>query len=349
LILTMMSTLGQEPSGGISTIWSFAEAMAARGHEVHIVHQPIFGPTISSLDEVDWYDFGPEVIHHFPKDGDAPNIDGSEFVFSGVRPPPELGHPLVWVQGWEVFPPSMEAATFGAPFPKVCISTYMRSVALSVGVRPSQAVYVPLAIHHDKYRLTRPMAGRAPRVAVQYNPAPWKGPEAGLEALRLAKARVPELEAVLFGLGDRGPADLGWVTYVARPSQDELVDEIYNGSRAYLSSSRREGFGLPSLEAMACGCAAVTTDSGGPRDYAVDGQTARVVAVDDAVGLADALVGLLTDEPARLALAERGRRRALEFNWEHSAAELEAFLDRYRSDPDAYQQAESEITLPERV
>ncbi len=233
--------------------------------------------------------------------------------------------------------------------PKIAVSSYLREVAVAHGVRPEQVVHVPLAFRQDKFRLTRPLEGRPPRVAMMYFPAEMKGPEVGLEALRQAKARVPELEAVVFGVLESPPEGLDWVSYRRLPSQDELVHDLYNGSRLFLSSSAREGFGLPGLEAMACGCALVTTDSGGPRDYAIDGVTARVAPVGDTAGLADRVVELVGDEAGRLELAQRGLAKAAEFTWTASAAALEAFLVRYQSSPDAFQQAEDGLDLPGRV
>ena len=90
---------------------------------------------------------------------------------------------------------------------------------------------------------------------------------------------------------------------------------------------------------MACGCALVTTDNGGSRDYAVDGETALVVPPGDAAGLAAAAERLLRDDAARARLAGAGaelvRRR---FDWDNTAALLEPHLEAYVADPGRYQQ-----------
>src|SRR6185295_14141998 len=101
----------------------------------------------------------------------------------------------------------------------------------------------------------------------------------------------------------------------------------YNRSRIFLCSSRVEGFGLPSIEAMACGAALVTTSNGGSDDYAIHGETALVCEPDDITGMADHIARLLRDDELRIRLARQGAeyvRRT--FDWDVSAEKLETFL-----------------------
>ena len=77
----------------------------------------------------------------------------------------------------------------------------------------------------------------------------------------------------------------------------------------YLCPSESEGWHLPPAEAMACGCAVVSTDIAGVHDYAVHGETALLAPVGDVAGLGSHLVTLLTDEEARVRLARAGHER----------------------------------------
>ena len=83
-----------------------------------------------------------------------------------------------------------------------------------------------------------------------------------------------------------------------------------------------EGFGLPPLEAMACGAAVIVTDSGGVREYARDGENSLVVAPGDAAAIARAIerLALGTDAAAlRQRLARAGRATALAYPVERFA------------------------------
>jgi glycosyltransferase involved in cell wall biosynthesis len=89
---------------------------------------------------------------------------------------------------------------------------------------------------------------------------------------------------------------------------------------------------------MACGCALVTTDNGGSRDYAVDTETALVVPTGDPSGLADSAERLLRDATGRTRLAAAGAELVRSrFDWDRTAELLELRLEAYASDPVRYQ------------
>jgi glycosyltransferase involved in cell wall biosynthesis len=77
------------------------------------------------------------------------------------------------------------------------------------------------------------------------------------------------------------------------------------------------------MEAMACGAALITTDTGGSRDYALDGETAFVSPPRQPEQLADNLTRVLNDEVLRNRLAENGCQKIREFSWEANTLRLE--------------------------
>jgi glycosyltransferase involved in cell wall biosynthesis len=95
------------------------------------------------------------------------------------------------------------------------------------------------------------------------------------------------------------------------------------GARAVLVPSRKEGFGLPVLEAMAAGVPVIAADSPALRE--VGGDAATYVAWDDPGGWARAISeAAARDAAGRAAAAARGRARAAEFSWERTARGLVA-------------------------
>jgi glycosyltransferase involved in cell wall biosynthesis len=97
---------------------------------------------------------------------------------------------------------------------------------------------------------------------------------------------------------------------------------FYGACDLFVFSSRGEGFGLPALEAMACGCAVITTDSGGVRQFASDAQNCLMTSPNDAQALAHAIESLVHDAECRKALADAGRETA-------QAYDQTAVLDRF--------------------
>jgi glycosyltransferase involved in cell wall biosynthesis len=170
-----------------------------------------------------------------------------------------------------------------------------------------------------------------------------KGSRDGVRAIEITRDRFPDLEATFFGVDPRPDFVPGWIRYVQNPPQSQLVEEIYNQSQVFLTTSYTESFCLTSIEAMACGNALVTTDCGGSRDYAFHGETALVCQPEDADTMAEHLISLLGDDELRLRIAERGQEYVQRYDWDRSAATLDAFLRRYREDPERYQKPEDEF------
>jgi glycosyltransferase involved in cell wall biosynthesis len=96
---------------------------------------------------------------------------------------------------------------------------------------------------------------------------------------------------------------------------DEL-QTLYARAAVVACPSRREGFGVACLEAMAHGRPVVATGVGGLRDLVVDGETGLVVPARDPTALRGALERLLADPGLRRRLGAAGRERAREqFSW----------------------------------
>jgi len=115
------------------------------------------------------------------------------------------------------------------------------------------------------------------------------------------------------GWGNPDLADAELTGYVDR----ERLRALYRGALAFVYPSRYEGFGIPPLEAMACGAPVVATRTGAIPEFA--GDAALLVDPGDRDGLRDALVRLLRDASLRRELRARGPERAMLYRWERSA------------------------------
>jgi glycosyltransferase involved in cell wall biosynthesis len=123
-------------------------------------------------------------------------------------------------------------------------------------------------------------------------------------------------------LKDRLPSQrVRWLGYIP---ESELA-ALYTGADLFVYASTLEGFGLPVLEAMACGTPVLASDIDALRE--VGGDAARYVPADDASAFARAIDEMLGDRASkRIALME-GPARARDFSWTHTA---EALWDRAR-------------------
>ncbi len=95
-----------------------------------------------------------------------------------------------------------------------------------------------------------------------------------------------------------------------------------NGAAVMVYPSLYEGFGLPPLEAMACGTAVVASHVGGIPEVVADGQTGLLVPPDEPQALTDALNTLARDPERANAMGEAGRQRAIsDFDWTSIASQ----------------------------
>ncbi len=98
---------------------------------------------------------------------------------------------------------------------------------------------------------------------------------------------------------------------------DDALPLLYNAAEAFAFPSRYEGFGLPVLEAMACGTPVVAGDA--PAVNEIAGDAALLVPPDDWQALAETLERVLTDGLFAQTLKARALTRAAFFTWERTA------------------------------
>lgn len=108
--------------------------------------------------------------------------------------------------------------------------------------------------------------------------------------------------------------DIAFAGYV----NEKTMLHLYNGAIAVVYPSLYEGFGLPVVEAMACGRPLVVSDIPPLREVA--GEAALYVRPDDDAGLADALSRVLNSDSLRRSLGEQGLVRSREYSWDRVAA-----------------------------
>ena len=123
------------------------------------------------------------------------------------------------------------------------------------------------------------------------------------------------------GLSDR-VARLGLTDRVLFPGpvSDERLLHLYRQARLFVFPSRYEGFGLPVLEAMACGCPVIASNASSLPE--VVGDAGVLVEPDDVEGLSRELFSLLSDEGRWEDLRKRGLVRARQFSWDETARRM---------------------------
>jgi glycosyltransferase involved in cell wall biosynthesis len=198
----------------------------------------------------------------------------------------------------------------------IAISAFTRDRAVELlGLDPARIRVIPLGLDHERLR-----PGTTEREPYLLYPARrWKhkNHERLLDAFALVRRRRPELRLVLTGGGDFGGMPDG-VEARGNVDTDELVSLLQRAS-ALVYPSLYEGFGLPPLEAMACGCPVACSDAGALPE--VVGDAARLFDPTDPRAIADAVLDVIDDPTPWL---ERGLVRAEGFSWDATARATDA-------------------------
>jgi glycosyltransferase involved in cell wall biosynthesis len=194
------------------------------------------------------------------------------------------------------------------------------------------ALLIPNGVNEKLFHPAKPLIiAEDPSVLVMYDPQSWKGFPEAMQAILQVQQEIPNLQIVIVGryfpevpqvegmsFGFPFPA-----LYFNRPRQQDLAS-IYESATVFVSTSWKEGFGLPGLEAMACGTPVVCTDAGGNREYIEPGVNCLVVQPKDIANIADGISRLINDAELQKKLSQAGINTANRLHWESSILALEA-------------------------
>jgi glycosyltransferase involved in cell wall biosynthesis len=207
-------------------------------------------------------------------------------------------------------------------------------------IDPARITVVPLGVDHARFRPVAARVVAGPYVLFVGSEHPRKQLPvllrafAGLKAtgafprLRLVKVGAPGADDAPFrapvAAAVRALALERDVVFAGEVPDDDLP-AYYCGALCLAFASAAEGFGLPLLEAMACGCPIVASTAGALPEVA--GGAAVTVPAGDAARLEGALAVLAGDPAARARLRSRGLARARAFSWERTARETLAVYE----------------------
>lgn len=251
---------------------------------------------------------------------------------------PQHAHPRLRAYLTAAVPRSLQRASA-----VIAVSEQVRREVIEYyNLPPNQVVAIP---HGVTSGLTAPADDQAQRTLARLGVRepyflmvgtiePRKNHLATLDAFALLASRYPDLSLVIAGRP-------GWlaepimraiheasarlpVRYLG-PVADADLPALYARSVALVYPSWYEGFGLPVLEAMACGAAVITSEGGAPAEVA--GDAALAVPPDRPEALAEAMERIVNDSALRGRLAKEGRRRGASFSWERAARQ---HLELYR-------------------
>ncbi|MEG4943452.1 glycosyltransferase family 4 protein [Microcoleus sp. F4-D5] len=349
-------------TGGMRVLSIYTEILQKRGHKIFIVSTPERQPTwIEQLPSLlrgrGWQLAPKKEASHFDKvevesrvletyrpitDKDVPDADiimatwweTAEWV---AKLSPTKGAKVYFIQHYEAFdyvPKGRVEATWRLPMHKIAVAQWLADIArneygdLSVSLVPPTVDTKQFYDPQSRGKQRRRGKQSVPTVGMYYTTTPWKGCDIALEAFSIAAKKIPNLRLVAFGSGDTPPPYLPLppgTEYNKTPTQDQLK-EFYSKCDAWLFSSRSEGFGLPILEAMACGTPVIGTPAGAAPELLAGGG-GILVKPEDPKDMAKAIEQIcqLSDAQWR-AMSETALQTVTNYTWEDATDLFEAAL-----------------------
>nr|2GEJ_A Chain A, PHOSPHATIDYLINOSITOL MANNOSYLTRANSFERASE (PimA) [Mycolicibacterium smegmatis MC2 155]2GEK_A Chain A, PHOSPHATIDYLINOSITOL MANNOSYLTRANSFERASE (PimA) [Mycolicibacterium smegmatis MC2 155] len=172
-----------------------------------------------------------------------------------------------------------------------------------------------------------PREGRTVLFLGRYD-EPRKGMAVLLAALPKLVARFPDVEILIVGRGDEDElreqaGDLaGHLRFLGQVDDATKASAMRSADVYCAPHLGGESFGIVLVEAMAAGTAVVASDLDAFRRVLADGDAGRLVPVDDADGMAAALIGILEDDQLRAGYVARASERVHRYDWSVVSAQI---------------------------
>jgi glycosyltransferase involved in cell wall biosynthesis len=234
--------------------------------------------------------------------------------------PQGKGAKVHFIQGYDAFSdlPDRVDAVWRLPLSKIAVAQWLVDLGRErFGIE--EIALVPNSVDHELFKPGSRHKGNPATVGFLYHPADFKDMPATLAALDRLQQAVPGTRFVSFGATRPARGQLpANIEFHYLPQQEEIA-KIYQRCDAWLSTSRQEGFNLPPLEAMACGCPAVCAKTGRPLEIIDDGENGYLVDhgdVDGFVGAVASIISLADREWLRL--SEAAAAAVAHPTWEES-------------------------------
>lgn len=353
--ITFVIDGGDNLSGGHRAIAMYAHGLVRLGHRVTLVARPQRRPSLrdrarSLLKGTSGMTEPKRKPSHFDdvglslrilptwrpiQDHDLPEADVVvatwwETVEWVYKLSPAKGAKVQLMQDYEVWGGPLEHVhrSCSLPIPRIVTAHWVGDLLQSQFQQIPVAV-IPYGVDQKVFQAPVRSKQPVPTVGLTYSAAHHKGCDISIQAYRLANRTIPELRLLACGNMQVAPdLPLPEGTRYEPWASDQTLQELYSQCDAWLFGTRREGFGLPILEAMACRAPVVGTPAGAAPFLLKDG-AGILVRPEDPEDMADAIlrVSRLSDcDWQRMSAAAHAK--ASLYSWENGARAFEGALRR---------------------
>lgn len=336
------------PSGGHKVIYEYCNRLSADGNNVEIYYFPrgglfekfhlpeavriffvkIYGDIIGPRK---WFSLDRKIKTHVVtqaiqmRSANVTIATGIQTAEPVAHLSSEYGKKLYFIQDYENwhYPDNYVNSTFNLGMKNIVISKWLKTIVDQHSPDPSILISDGINTHVFK---PEPANRRHHSIVFQYRQNEQKGCKYAIQTIKLLKKKYSDLSVNVISIEKNVPKLPSYCTYY-RYITPEQVSEVNRQSEVFICSTIEEGFGLPGLEAMACGCAVASTDYTGVHEYAVDGVNALLSPVRDPVAMSNNVSKLFDDSTLRKNIVEAGIKTGMDKSFENSYQKFKEVLE----------------------
>ena len=342
--------LARRANGGYRMAYHHANYLASHGHSVRILHMraswlkpaPLRKKVLISARYLlgrrrgpSWFPLSDQVVVRNYAEMRAGPVPPSDAVVATSVATAALVNQVTshqkngvyLIQGLEDFtvPREQVFETWHLPLERVVVSGWLQDLARQRGLA---STLIENGVDTSVFTTGDPTTVRSPSVLAMVSEHPYKRTDLVIELMRRLANEYPHVTLTTFGTCQRPDGLPPSTNHWRDPSLSQLVS-LYQQTQVYVCTSDFEGFGLPALEAMACGCAVVSTENGGVPAFA--GRASAYVERGSAPRLFQRVIQLLTSSTNRLHLVEKAATRVPELSLSKSCRRFEEVILRVAS------------------
>jgi glycosyltransferase involved in cell wall biosynthesis len=343
-------------NGGIRVIAIYAERLKARGHQVTVVARPRpvqpFKSRVKSLVKGNGWPIDPNTLpDHFD------NVDVDFRVIESRRPivdrdvpdgdvviatwwetadwvnalSPSKGAKVYFVQDFGAHdsqPMDKLTASWRMPMTRISISRYITDMVKANAPGGSEIFEVGNSVDLKQFNAPPRGKQKSPTVGTMSAHSHFKGLDIAISAAEIARQTLPDLELIGFGAPQPAVAHHwpDWINLRARVPDNELKD-IYAACDAWLFPPRKEGYGLPILEAMACRTPVIATPAGAAPELIEAKGGGLLVPHEDPAAMAAAIVKICTmSDNEWKQISDAAYATVSDYSWDDATDRFEAAL-----------------------
>lgn len=235
------------------------------------------------------------------------------------------GKKFYFIQDYEIWDnDNIAKETYKLPLNKIVISTWInKRIKQDLDIGPFPILYngIDTSVYHNNHSQKN---NAEVNFLMLNHTLPKKGVGNGLEAYEKISEKYSNCKLRMFGMCDRSNLP-SYVEYYQNPSKEKIV-ELYSTSDIFIFPSVEEGWGLAPLEAMACGCAVVGTQTGFVLDLGCHEENIMISAPGNVNEMVDNIIKLIEKRELCDQLKKEAINTAKSLVWNNSAIKLVALL-----------------------